>query len=331
MRCDDPSLATGHFSADCGAGGCGEACVNRQLMMECPIGYCEGGAEKQGSKSDNSDAQPRRRLRTNDEGSRLPCANTVIQRSQYPPCEIFDTGTERGFGLRCQVDTKPGTILGEYRGEIITADELARRRDERDPTTPFYFAALGEGLYIDAEKRGAYARFANHSCDPNCALEKWTVGHEPRLVLVAMRYIPKRTELSYDYNAGGGVADATRAQACRCGAENCAGTIGAKVRLNDGPAPKRLRTLRTAPVKRTQKSHRPRASGKKPSAVANRRIEKPTKKGTATRRHRRGIDTQADGPTSETSPVVARSPRLNRRRHRLGWRRAPRAHRARRC
>lgn len=143
--------------------------------------------------------------------------------------EIFDTGDmSRGHGLRSRIACAKGTMLGEYRGEVIDAAELQKRREERDPADPFYIAALGDGLSIDAGTRGAYARFANHSCAPNCELQKWRVGEEPRLVLVAARDIPALEELTYDYNAGGGTQDVTVAQACRCGAPNCAGAIGAK-------------------------------------------------------------------------------------------------------
>lgn len=39
----------------------------------------------------------------------------------------------------------------------------------------FYFASLGGGLMLDAKKMGSAARFANHSCNPNCVLQKWNV------------------------------------------------------------------------------------------------------------------------------------------------------------
>lgn len=34
---------------------------------------------------------------------------------------------------------------------------------------------------------GSEARFANHSCSPNCLLQKWSVLGETRVVLVAAR------------------------------------------------------------------------------------------------------------------------------------------------
>lgn len=36
---------------------------------------------------------------------------------------------------------------------------------------------------------GSEARFANHSCSPNCVLQKWSVLGETRVVLVAARDI----------------------------------------------------------------------------------------------------------------------------------------------
>ena len=171
--------------------------------------------------------------RRNGGGGRLPCSNTVIQRRAYPPVEVFDTGTI-GFGLRGRVAIAREQKIGEYRGEVVDQNELLERRCNRKAEDPFYIAALGDGLSIDAGHRGAYARFANHSCGPNCKLEKWRVGEEPRLVLVALRDVPPGEELTYDYNAGGTEADTTVGQECMCGAPNCLGAIGSKKHVVKG-------------------------------------------------------------------------------------------------
>ena len=58
-----------------------------------------------------------------------------------------------------------------------------------------------EGLIIDAGTRGSICRFVNHSCDPNCRIEKWMVGNEPRMALFAGEHgIMTGEELTYDYN-----------------------------------------------------------------------------------------------------------------------------------
>jgi [histone H3]-lysine4 N-trimethyltransferase ASH1L len=54
-------------------------------------------------------------------------------------------------------------------------------------------------LIIDAT-RGSICRFVNHSCDPNCRIEKWIVDGEPRMALFAEKAIMTGDELTYDYN-----------------------------------------------------------------------------------------------------------------------------------
>jgi SET domain-containing protein len=57
-----------------------------------------------------------------------------------------------------------------------------------------------EGLIIDATK-GSVCRFVNHSCEPNCHVEKWVVNGEPRMALFANEEgIKVGEELTYDYN-----------------------------------------------------------------------------------------------------------------------------------
>lgn len=54
-------------------------------------------------------------------------------------------------------------------------------------------------LIIDGY-RGNIARFVNHSCDPNCRMEKWTVNGEQRMALFANRFIMTGEELTWHYN-----------------------------------------------------------------------------------------------------------------------------------
>jgi SET domain-containing protein len=61
--------------------------------------------------------------------------------------------------------------------------------------TPVYFFNLDADYVIDASAQGSMARFINHSCDPNCHTEKWTVGGETRIAIVATNGIPKGTEV----------------------------------------------------------------------------------------------------------------------------------------
>ncbi|RLO05047.1 hypothetical protein DYB28_001472, partial [Aphanomyces astaci] len=42
-------------------------------------------------------------------------------------------------------------------------------------------------------------RFVNHSCNPNCKAEKWTVGGETRLLVFALRELAPGDEITFDY------------------------------------------------------------------------------------------------------------------------------------
>ena len=63
-----------------------------------------------------------------------------------------------------------------------------------------YVMKLGKNEVIDAGQKGGLMRFVNHSCDPNCLIEKWLVGHEERCGVFARRRIAKYDEITVDYN-----------------------------------------------------------------------------------------------------------------------------------
>lgn len=84
--------------------------------------------------------------------------------------------------------------------------------------------AFDQNMIIDAT-RGSITRFVNHSCDPNCRMEKWTVGGKPRMALFAGdRGIMTGEELTYDYNFD--PYSQKNIQVCRCGSDNCRGVLG---------------------------------------------------------------------------------------------------------
>jgi [histone H3]-lysine4 N-trimethyltransferase ASH1L len=83
-----------------------------------------------------------------------------------------------------------------------------------------------QNMIIDAT-RGSIARFVNHSCQPNCRMEKWTVGGKPRMALFAGdKGIMTGDELTYDYNFD--PFSQKNVQECRCGSSNCRGVLGPK-------------------------------------------------------------------------------------------------------
>lgn len=59
-----------------------------------------------------------------------------------------------------------------------------------------FFAFQCQDRIIDAGPKGNQARFMNHSCQPNCETQKWTVNGDTRVGLFALQDIPKG--LSYN-------------------------------------------------------------------------------------------------------------------------------------
>lgn len=126
----------------------------------------------------------------------------------------------------------------------------------------YYLMLFDQNMIIDAT-RGSIARFVNHSCDPNCRMEKWTVNGKPRMALFAgHRGIMTGEELTYDYNFD--PYSQKNVQECRCGAENCRGFLG--------PRPKEAR-----------KQNSPEEDTKKPSKFAGvkRKIAEVIEEGTS--------------------------------------------------
>lgn len=60
--------------------------------------------------------------------------------------------------------------------------------------------AAGDGLFIDATYQGNVARYANHSCNPNCVAELWVVDGEPRIVFRALKNIEVDEPIYINYD-----------------------------------------------------------------------------------------------------------------------------------
>lgn len=85
--------------------------------------------------------------------------------------------------------------------------------------------SLNKGEFVDATKKGNLGRFCNHSCNPNCYVDKWVVGEKLRMGIFAERNIEAGEELVFNYNVDRYGADP---QPCYCGEPNCTGFIGGR-------------------------------------------------------------------------------------------------------
>ena len=154
------------------------------------------------------------------------CQNQRFQRRQYANISVIKT-EKKGYGLRLDTDLQSNDFIIEYIGEVISESLFWERMIDYDKEglKHFYFMFLSKGEFIDGTRKGNLGRFCNHSCTPNCYIEKWVVGNQLRIGIFAERNIMAGEELVINYNVNRYGADP---QPCYCAESNCTGYIGGK-------------------------------------------------------------------------------------------------------
>lgn len=178
--------------------GCADnACINRALMIECSPKFCQ---------------------------YKELCTNMRFQKrqgSRIKPKKM----DKKGWGIVAAENIPGGSFIIEYVGEVIDSEELERRLDLYSNSKHFYCLTLANGETIDACYKGNLSRFINHSCEPNCATQKWQVMGEIRVGIFAKRDISKGEELTFDYQFE---RVGIKRQRCYCGATSCTKYLGSK-------------------------------------------------------------------------------------------------------
>jgi [histone H3]-lysine36 N-trimethyltransferase len=189
------NLTDGQENQACGD----DSCINWATKIECIDDECHCGAE---------------------------CQNQRFQRKQYADVAIIRT-EKKGYGVRAETPLEPGQLIFEYIGEVVDERLFRRRMVEyhEEGVKHFYFMSLNKGEFIDATRKGNLGRFCNHSCNPNCEVDKWVVGNKLRMGIFAKRNIKAGEELVFNYNVDRYGADP---QPCYCGEPNCTGFLGGK-------------------------------------------------------------------------------------------------------
>ncbi|EXX61939.1 Set2p [Rhizophagus irregularis DAOM 197198w] len=183
---------------DAASQACGEfaGCVNRELFMECRDGDCATGKF---------------------------CQNRRFQRAENAKVDVIHFAL-KGYGLRAMEPLRPNQFIMEYVGEVIKNSAFFKRMItyNKQGLKHFYFMSLQAG-------GGCTSRFMNHSCNPNCYIQKWMIGDRYRIGIFALRNVRENEELTFDYNAD---RYGSQAQKCHCGESNCRGVIGGTKETN---------------------------------------------------------------------------------------------------
>jgi uncharacterized protein len=118
--------------------------------------------------------------------------NVVIRRSSS------------GLGLFALGEFRKSDTIIEYIGNRLLSSEVAARQNR-------YLFRVNSKWDIDGSPRWNIARYANHSCRPNCE----ALNRRGRIFLVARRRIHAGEELCYDYGREY-VDEFIRPLGCRC-------------------------------------------------------------------------------------------------------------------
>uniref|UniRef100_A0A8C4RN22 Ash1 (absent, small, or homeotic)-like (Drosophila) n=1 Tax=Erpetoichthys calabaricus TaxID=27687 RepID=A0A8C4RN22_ERPCA len=186
--------------------GCIDDCLNRMIFAECSPNTCPCGEQ---------------------------CHNQRIQRHEWVQCLERFRAEGKGWGIRTKEPLRSGQFIIEYLGEVVSEQEFRNRMIEQYHThNDHYCLNLDSGMVIDSYRMGNEARFINHSCNPNCEMQKWSVNGVYRIGLFALKDMQSGTELTYDYNFHS--FNMEKQQLCKCGSEHCRGIIGGKSQRVNG-------------------------------------------------------------------------------------------------
>jgi SET domain-containing protein len=125
---------------------------------------------------------------------------------------VKDSGIHGKGGFAKKIILKD-TIIIEYVGEKISNEEAEKREEINSIKGETYIFDLDD-FCIDGADGGNESIYINHSCDPNCWIQKMN----SRIFIVAKRDIQAGEELAYDYAYA---ADGVTRNPCMCRSENC--------------------------------------------------------------------------------------------------------------
>lgn len=128
------------------------------------------------------------------------CANSALRRNDHAQV-VLGRSLVHGWGAFALQGVDKGKLVGEYRGELVSQDEADRRGKIYDKQSCSYLFDLNDELVVDATRKGAKLKFANHHPHPNLRPRVLLVDGDHRVGLYAARAIEAGDELCFNYSA----------------------------------------------------------------------------------------------------------------------------------
>ena len=142
--------------------------------------------------------------------------------ASYSDRLTFAKSNIHGWGLVAKVFHKAGSIVTQFKGETCrsTVADL-RETFYEDNGVDCYLLKQDDDTVVDCTFQGNFARFTNHSCNPNMYSKIVKVDDANHIIFFARTDVRPGEELTYNYrfeSEDGKVP-------CYCGADNCRGYL----------------------------------------------------------------------------------------------------------
>jgi histone-lysine N-methyltransferase SETD2 len=112
--------------------------------------------------------------------SKEQCTNKRIQNKNWKSVEKRQTENGKEYGLFVKENYKEGDLIIEYVGKVV-------RKHNKNNRNVYFMTLIEKLLWINSANVGGLAMFINHTCDPNCKLERWEVSGLPRMCFFAIK------------------------------------------------------------------------------------------------------------------------------------------------
>ncbi len=122
-----------------------------------------------------------------------------VRKGVQPPISIHHIDKEVGYGVFADKKIPACAYVGEYTG-VVQQRKPSQLKGKRHCLR--YTIWEGKKHFtIDAEQKGNFTRFINHSDHPNLGLQSIYWRGLPRMIFVALKEIREGEQLTFDYGA----------------------------------------------------------------------------------------------------------------------------------
>jgi len=126
--------------------------------------------------------------------------------------------TSKGKGVFAKKDILPGTVIGDYIGEVIRPKDEVRYEKKHGFYTMYFHK--NASIFPNPKEDGVH--LINHSCAPNC----WMFTYKGHTLYFAIRKIFKGEEITISYLLGPQEDECSPCNdQCKCGSIICSQTM----------------------------------------------------------------------------------------------------------